>query len=65
MLKVTLKIKIQFGIIIKKIIELRKNSIYKDLFIYGEYKQIDLINPNIYIYERFNEKKKVVVINSF
>src|SRR5690554_573382 len=49
----------------KKIIELRKKSIYKELFIYGEYKQTDLINPNIYIYERFNEKKKVVVINSF
>ena len=49
----------------KKIIELRKKSIYKELFIYGEYKQIDLINPNIYIYERFNENKKVVVINSF
>jgi len=49
----------------KKIIELRKKSIYKELFIYGEYKQTDLINPNIYIYERFNENKKVVVINSF
>lgn len=49
----------------KKLFNLRLNSEYKDLIIYGTYKQIDLEHPNIYIYEREDELKKIIIINSF
>jgi|SRR5690625_580124 len=49
----------------KKIINLRLNSKYKDLIIYGKYRQIDIENEYIYLYERYNNEKTLLVINSF
>lgn len=49
----------------KKVIKLRSEGKYKDLFIYGKYKQLDLENENIYIYERALENDLALVISSF
>lgn len=49
----------------KKIINLRLKSEYKDLIIYGKYKQLDINNENVYVYERYNNDKKLLIINSF
>lgn len=49
----------------KKIFDLRLKSIYRDLIIYGEYKQVDLENQDVYIYEREDLTQKLIIINSF
>ncbi|WP_257534312.1 alpha-glucosidase [Haploplasma modicum] len=49
----------------KKILELRKNSEYQEVLVFGKYKQLKLKDPNLYIYERESNDKKILVINSF
>lgn len=49
----------------RAIFNLRSSSIYKNVLIYGSYKQKDLNNKDIYLYERADEKHKLLVITSF
>jgi oligo-1,6-glucosidase len=49
----------------KKLIQLRKNSLYKEIIVYGDYKMIDQDNEFVYSYLRKFEQKRLLVINSF
>jgi oligo-1,6-glucosidase len=49
----------------QRLIDLRKNSTYKDLIIYGEYVLLDPDDKNLYTYKRFNHQQTLLIINSF
>lgn len=49
----------------KKVINLRRFSKYKELFVYGDYKQLELNHEELYIYERTLNEDTVIVITSF
>lgn len=49
----------------KKVIDLRTNGKYRETLIYGDYKQLELDDENLYIYERFDNTNKLLIINSF
>ncbi|MDI6453236.1 glycoside hydrolase family 13 protein [Peloplasma aerotolerans] len=49
----------------QRLIDLRKNSTYKDLIIYGEYELLDPDDKNLYTYKRFNHQQTLLIINSF
>ena len=46
----------------KKMIALRKCEEYKETFVYGEFKNIEVSNKNVFIYKRTCENKYVMVI---
>ena len=48
----------------KELINLRKNPLYKDTFVYGKFIAIDEANPNLFIYKReFNNQSILVLVN--
>ncbi len=49
----------------QKLIELRKNSKYKDVIVYGSYEMIDEASEIFYNYKRVSKDKTLLVINSF
>jgi oligo-1,6-glucosidase len=49
----------------QKLIQLRKNSMYKSIIVYGNYEMIDQENEFVYSYLRNYEQKTMLVINSF
>ena len=46
----------------KKMILLRKSEEYKDIFVYGEFKNIDVNNDNVFVYQRILDNRKIAVI---
>ena len=46
----------------KKMISLRKSEEYKDIFVYGEFKNIDVNNDNVFVYQRILDNRKIAVI---
>ena len=46
----------------KKMIALRKSEEYKDIFVYGDFKNIDVNNDNVFVYQRILGDRKVAVI---
>ena len=46
----------------KKMISLRKSEEYKDVFVYGEFKNVDVCNDNLFVYQRILGDRKVAVI---
>lgn len=49
----------------QKLIDLRKNSIYKDVIVYGSYEMIDEDSKIFYNYIRKSNDKTLLIINSF
>ena len=43
-------------------ISLRKSEEYKDIFVYGEFKNIDVNNDNVFVYQRILDNRKIAVI---
>ena len=41
---------------------LRKSEEYKDIFDYGEFKNIDVNNDNVFVYQRILDNRKIAVI---
>ena len=46
----------------KKLIQLRKNKEYKDTFVYGNFKDYLIDNPNIFVYTRSDQNKQICVV---
>lgn len=49
----------------QKLINLRKNSIYSDTIIYGDYELLLENDENCFVYKRFDENYKLLVIANF
>ncbi|SDI47962.1 glycoside hydrolase family 13 protein [Alteribacillus bidgolensis] len=49
----------------KKLINLRKNSSYADIFTYGEFKEVMEEHPQVFAYTRTLQDKEVLVVASF
>lgn len=49
----------------RQLINLRRQSIYKDLIIFGNYEIIDYENEKVFTYKRSNENQILLSINSF
>lgn len=48
----------------QKLIDLRKHSKYKDVIVYGKFKPIET-DDDLFVYERMNEDKRLLIICSF
>ncbi len=49
----------------RKIIDLRRNSIYKDIIVYGKYELLLEDDPDLYVYTRKLGRKMIMVISNF
>ena len=49
----------------KKVINLRVNSIYKDVIVYGKYIQILEDDPDLYAYIRKDDEKAILIVTNF
>lgn len=49
----------------KQLIELRKDSIYKDVIVYGRFVPVKEANTNVIIYERILDHKRILVAINF
>ncbi|MCR3906708.1 MAG: alpha-glucosidase [Tenericutes bacterium] len=49
----------------QRLIDLRKNSKYRDVIIYGEYQLLDPDDQNLYTYKRILKDQTLLIINSF
>lgn len=49
----------------RKLFSLRKSPEYRELIIYGDIEFIDIENPDLITYLRYDENKKLLVVNSF
>ncbi len=48
----------------KRMIALRKSKEYSDVFVYGDFRPIDVKNDNLFVYERkWNDKAVYVIVN--
>ena len=46
----------------KELIKLRKNPLYKDIFVYGEFIPLDIDNKDIFLYKRVLNKKEIYIV---